>query len=280
MSTKAELVHLFRALKAPAAAGALPELAKRARDGSWSYERFAEELLGAEHLARSAHGGEARIRAARFPARKSLDEFDFSFQKSVSRQVLAHLAQLDFLAEAGNGGFPRPSGGPARRTVSCLHGSDQEPWKDRAGSGRHDSKDSLARVKRCLRSGSVCFSAAGTDPGPPRCWPDQKPVRPSGRDASQSCHACPSSRAGHRQGLAPRKERAVGMLADHVDRVIRGRHASGLAHRGGPGHDRLGPGRAHRAIRRLRLQARARVWSEPRAGAAGMGDRGDGELRS
>ncbi len=38
-----------------------------------SYERFAEELLATEHLARSAHGGEARIRAARFPARKSLD---------------------------------------------------------------------------------------------------------------------------------------------------------------------------------------------------------------
>jgi DNA replication protein DnaC len=110
MSTKAELAHVFRALKAPAAAAALPELAKRARDGSWSYERFAEELLSTEHLARSAHGGEARIRAARFPARKSLDEFDFSFQKSVSRQVLLHLAQLDFLAEAGNVVFLGPPG--------------------------------------------------------------------------------------------------------------------------------------------------------------------------
>jgi len=110
MSTDAELAHLFRALKAPAAAAALPELVKRARDGSWSYERFAEELLGAEHLVRQAHGGEARIRAARFPARKSLDEFDFGFQKSVSRQVLAHLAQLDFLHEAGNVVFLGPPG--------------------------------------------------------------------------------------------------------------------------------------------------------------------------
>ena len=30
---------------------------------------------------------------------------------------------------------------------------------------------------------------AGTGPGPPRRWPDQKPVRPAGRDPSQSCHA-------------------------------------------------------------------------------------------
>jgi len=110
MSAKAELHHLFRALKAPAAAQALPVLAERARKGSWSYERFAEELLATEHLARSAHGGESRIRGARFPARKSLDEFDFAFQKSVSHQVVAHLAQLDFLAEAGNVVFLGPPG--------------------------------------------------------------------------------------------------------------------------------------------------------------------------
>jgi DNA replication protein DnaC len=110
MSAQAELAHLFRSLKAPAAAKALPDLAKRAREDDWSYERFAEELLATEHLSRAAHGGEARIKAARLPARKSLDEFDFSFQKSVSRQVLQHLAQLDFLQEAGNVVFLGPPG--------------------------------------------------------------------------------------------------------------------------------------------------------------------------
>jgi DNA replication protein DnaC len=30
-----------------------------------------------EVSARESHGGEGRIRAARFPARKSLEEFDF-----------------------------------------------------------------------------------------------------------------------------------------------------------------------------------------------------------
>ncbi len=46
MTKQAELAHLFRALKAPAAARALPALADRAREESWSYERFAEVLLG------------------------------------------------------------------------------------------------------------------------------------------------------------------------------------------------------------------------------------------
>jgi DNA replication protein DnaC len=97
MSTTAELTHLFRALKAPAAARALPKLAERARTEDWSYERFAEALLSTEHSSREAHGGEGRIKAARFPARKTLEEFDFTFQRSVKKTLIQHLGQLDFL---------------------------------------------------------------------------------------------------------------------------------------------------------------------------------------
>src|SRR5512133_3193426 len=92
-----ELAHLFRALKAPAAARALPAIADRAREEQWSYERFAEVLLGTEVSARDSHGGEGRIRSARFPARKTLEEFDFTFQRSVKKTVIEHLGQLDFL---------------------------------------------------------------------------------------------------------------------------------------------------------------------------------------
>ncbi len=97
MSATSELAHLFRAMKAPAAATALPKLVERARAEEWSYERFAEALLLTETSAREAHGGEARIRSARFPARKTLEEFDFTFQRSVKKQVIEHLGQLDFL---------------------------------------------------------------------------------------------------------------------------------------------------------------------------------------
>ena len=97
MSTATELAHLFRALKAPAAARALPKLAERARAEEWSYERFAQALLATEAVRARGHGGEARIRQARFPARKTLEEFDFSFQRSVKKTVIEHLGQLDFL---------------------------------------------------------------------------------------------------------------------------------------------------------------------------------------
>ena len=97
MTKASELAHLFRSLKAPAAARALPKLAERAREEDWGYERFAEALLQTEVASRESHGGENRIKAARFPARKTLEEFDFSFQRSVKKQVVEHLGQLDFL---------------------------------------------------------------------------------------------------------------------------------------------------------------------------------------
>jgi DNA replication protein DnaC len=92
-----ELAHLFRALKAPAAARALPKLADRAREEDWSYERFAAALLKTEIDSRDSHGGEARIKAARFPAHKTLEEFDFAFQRSLKKTAVLHLGQLDFL---------------------------------------------------------------------------------------------------------------------------------------------------------------------------------------
>jgi DNA replication protein DnaC len=92
-----ELHHLFRALKAPAAARALPKLADRAREEEWSYEQFAAVLLKTEIDSRDSHGGQARIKAARFPAHKTLEEFDFSFQRSIKKQDVLHLGQLDFL---------------------------------------------------------------------------------------------------------------------------------------------------------------------------------------
>jgi DNA replication protein DnaC len=102
MSGAAELTHLFRALKAPAAARALPALCDRAREEGWAYERFAEALLSTELASRQASGGEQRIRSARFPARKSLEEFDFTFARSLKKDEVLHLGQLDFLLSREN----------------------------------------------------------------------------------------------------------------------------------------------------------------------------------
>jgi DNA replication protein DnaC len=111
-----ELAHLFRQLKAPAAARALPKLADRARAEDWSYEQFAAVLLKTETDSRDSHGGQARIKAARFPARKTLEEFDFAFQTSVRRDSVLHLGQLDFLAGKENVVLL----GPPDRSSQCF----------------------------------------------------------------------------------------------------------------------------------------------------------------
>ena len=75
--TAAELAYLTRALKAPALRE-VPWLAERARAESWSDEEFLPACLQREVPARESHGGEGRIRAARFPARKALEDFDYA----------------------------------------------------------------------------------------------------------------------------------------------------------------------------------------------------------
>jgi DNA replication protein DnaC len=69
----AELAFLTRALKAPTLRDSVARLAERARTEAWSHEEFLAACLQREVAARQSHGGEGRIRQARFPARKSLE---------------------------------------------------------------------------------------------------------------------------------------------------------------------------------------------------------------
>ena len=66
--------------------------------------------LRREVAARESHGGEGRIRAARFPARKSLEGFDFDHARALKRETIAHLGTLDFIAARDNVIFLGPPG--------------------------------------------------------------------------------------------------------------------------------------------------------------------------
>jgi DNA replication protein DnaC len=161
MSRDGELAHLFRVMKMPAAARALPKLAERARQEDWSYERFLQALLSTETASRESSGGRLRIRAARFPAHKTLEEFDFTFQRSVKKQVIEHLGQLDFLHAKDNVVLLGPPGtGKTHISIAlgvraCLAGhrvlfKTATEWVaslgDAQGQGRLD--DELRRLER------------------------------------------------------------------------------------------------------------------------------------
>src|ERR1700739_1652086 len=106
----AELAYLTRALKAPTLREAVDRLAERARTETWTYEEFLAACLQREVAARESHGGEGRIRAARFPSRKSLEEFDFDHARGLKRDIIAHLGTLDFVTAKDNVVFLGPPG--------------------------------------------------------------------------------------------------------------------------------------------------------------------------
>lgn len=96
------LPYLTGKLKTPRIAERVGQTAERARKEEWPYERFLEVLLEAEVFARDASGARQRIRTAAFPARKTLEDFDFSAQPSAERPLLMHLAQLAWVEERSN----------------------------------------------------------------------------------------------------------------------------------------------------------------------------------
>ncbi len=106
----AELAFLSRALKAPTLREAVPRLADRARAESWSHEEFLAACLAREVAARESHGGEGRIRAARLPARKALEDFDYGHARGLRRETIAHLGTLDFVTARDNVVFLGPPG--------------------------------------------------------------------------------------------------------------------------------------------------------------------------
>ena len=81
-----------------------------ARTEAWTHEEFLVACLQREVAARETHGGEGRIRAARFPARKSLEEFDYDHARGLKRDQIAHLGTLDFITGKQNVVFLGPPG--------------------------------------------------------------------------------------------------------------------------------------------------------------------------
>jgi DNA replication protein DnaC len=144
----AELAYLTRALKAPTLREAVERLAERARTETWSYEEFLAACLQREVSARESHGGEGRIRAARFPSRKSLEEFDFDHARGLKRDIIAHLGTLDFVTGKDNVVFLGPPGtgkthlatGIAIRACQAGHRvlfATASQWVDRLAAAHH-----------------------------------------------------------------------------------------------------------------------------------------------
>ncbi|MGW1507264.1 hypothetical protein ACWCQW_54515 [Streptomyces mirabilis] len=69
----------------PALLDAADRLAERARKESWTHAEYLVACLQCEISARESHGGEARVRAARFPAIKTTEELDVTHLRGPAR---------------------------------------------------------------------------------------------------------------------------------------------------------------------------------------------------
>jgi DNA replication protein DnaC len=82
------------------AAEVFATLAEQARKDKWSHVEFLARLVAEQTDATKNRRLAARLRFARFPFRRTLDDFDFEFQPSVDRKLIADLASLRFITDA------------------------------------------------------------------------------------------------------------------------------------------------------------------------------------
>jgi DNA replication protein DnaC len=174
MTGAKDLGWLCRQLKAPSLLSGVERLAQRAREETWSHEEFLAACLEREASARAAHGGQARVKAARFPAYKTLEDFDFDHQRSLRKEVIAHLGALDFIEARGNVVFLGPPGtGKTHLSIAlgiraCLAGhrvafATASEWVARLGAA-HDAGRLHDELRRLVRVPLIVIDEVGYVP--------------------------------------------------------------------------------------------------------------------
>jgi DNA replication protein DnaC len=77
-------------------------LAKEAAETHWSYVEYLARLIAGEALLHQERSVQRRIRQARFPVIKTLEQFQWSWPRKVNRLQVQDLFRLKFIAEKAN----------------------------------------------------------------------------------------------------------------------------------------------------------------------------------
>ncbi|HET9442119.1 MAG TPA: ATP-binding protein, partial [Acidimicrobiales bacterium] len=81
------------------AAECFATVADQAKAEGWSHVEYLAKVMAEQAAATTNRRLAARLRYARFPYRRSIEDFDFDFQPSVDRKLVADLATLRFVTE-------------------------------------------------------------------------------------------------------------------------------------------------------------------------------------
>ncbi len=97
-----ELENLLTKLKMDHLEAQIDAVCEQAAQRQLDYKAFLSQALETEWQGRHQRGIEARLRQARFPWLKTLDQFDFDFQPSIDRRQVRELAGMSFAERAHN----------------------------------------------------------------------------------------------------------------------------------------------------------------------------------
>ena len=120
-------VYLKR-LRLPAIGRHYQELARQAAQGNLPYEAFLLALVEIEAQQREENAHQKRLRMARFPVIKSLDQFDFTTLPSLNKALVLDLAQGGYLDKRenlilmGNSGTGKTHLATALGLIACQQG--------------------------------------------------------------------------------------------------------------------------------------------------------------
>ena len=81
------------------AAECFANLSDQAKAEGWSHVEYLARVVAEQASATTNRRLAARLRYARFPYRRTVEDFDFDFQPTVDRKLVEDLASLRFIAE-------------------------------------------------------------------------------------------------------------------------------------------------------------------------------------
>ncbi len=97
-----ELTVLLERMKLEHLQAQLDGVCEQAAQGELDYKSFLARALEAEWRGRYQKGVEGRLKQARLPWLKTLEQFDVGFQPSIDRTMLRELAGLSFIERTHN----------------------------------------------------------------------------------------------------------------------------------------------------------------------------------
>jgi DNA replication protein DnaC len=114
------LKHHLKALKLPTMHTECEKIAARAAQDNADHLAFLLQLCELELIERERKSAERRLKAARFPAHKLLDEFDFAARPSVNKLLVLELVKGEYLDRRENVLFVGPSGTGKSHLATAL----------------------------------------------------------------------------------------------------------------------------------------------------------------